>query len=69
MTLGNRGTRIVFCTTTIGTGALEPRATIADDGGIHTPYIKSGISQANAGAVANELWSDTSDGNTIKLGV
>ena len=30
--------------------------------------LLSGISQAAAGAAANELWVDTDDGNTIKLG-
>ncbi len=42
---------------------------VEDDGGIHSPQMKSGISQVAAGAVLGELWFDTSDGNTIKMGV
>lgn len=42
---------------------------IAADGGIHIVNIKSGIDQANAGAVAGELYFDTDDNNTIKMGV
>jgi len=38
------------------------------DGGISMPNMKSGTDQANAGAAANELWVDTDDDNTIKLG-
>lgn len=37
--------------------------------GVHMPYLKSGTSQANAQAVAGELWYDTGDGNTVKMGV
>lgn len=33
------------------------------------PGMKKGISQSDAGANADELWCDTSDGNTVKLGV
>ena len=32
------------------------------------PTLKSGTSQGNAGAFANELWVDTND-NSIKRGV
>ncbi|MBN1457692.1 MAG: hypothetical protein JW912_07565 [Sedimentisphaerales bacterium] len=32
------------------------------------PDIKKGISQTDAGAVKNELWVDTANGHTIKLG-
>ncbi len=42
---------------------------VDDDGGMHVPQMKSGASQALAGAVAGEFWFDTSDGNTIKMGV
>jgi len=35
---------------------------------IRTPNIKSGATQAAAGANAGDLWTDTDD-NTIKLGV
>lgn len=31
--------------------------------------MKAGANQAAAGARANELWQDTSDGNTVKRGV
>jgi len=33
------------------------------------PNMKSGINQAASGAVAGELWFDTSDVNTVKMGV
>jgi hypothetical protein len=38
------------------------------DGGIETPSMKSGTTQGGAGAVAGELWHDTTD-DTIKMGV
>lgn len=38
-------------------------------GGVHLPNIKSGINQGAAGAAAGELWFDTDDGNTVKMGV
>lgn len=42
---------------------------VMGDGGIHADSLKSGINQGAAGAAANELWVDTDDDNTIKLGV
>ena len=33
------------------------------------PNMKSGTDQANAGAVAGELYFDTNDDNTVKMGV
>lgn len=36
---------------------------------LNVSNLKSGIDQAAAGAGAGELWADTSDGNTVKLGV
>ena len=38
-------------------------------GGIHPDGMKSGTDQANAGAAAGELYIDTNDDNTIKIGV
>lgn len=32
------------------------------------PDMKRGISQEDAGAVKDELWVDTSNGNTVKVG-
>jgi len=40
----------------------------ASDGGIHIPNVKKGTNQANAGAVAGEIWMDTDD-VTLRLGV
>lgn len=45
------------------------RLTIASDGGIHLVNLKSGTDQSDAGAVAGELYSDTNDDNTVKIGV
>jgi len=36
---------------------------------VSMPGIKSGVDQAAAGAVAGEVWADTDDDNTLKLGV
>lgn len=33
------------------------------------PSMKSGVDQATAGAAAGELWQDTNDDNTVKMGV
>ena len=44
------------------------RATFLADGGVQMLALKSGTTQGGAGAAANELWVDTDDGNTIKLG-
>lgn len=38
-------------------------------GALHGASLKSGISQAAAGAAANEIWVDTSAGNVLKRGV
>ena len=43
--------------------------TIAADGGIHIANMKSGTDQADAGAAAGELYFDTNDDNTIKMGI
>jgi len=42
---------------------------VDNTGGIFPAGMKSGIDQANAGAAAGELYIDTDDGNTIKIGV
>ena len=42
---------------------------IGSDGGVFMAQMKAGVDQATAGAAANELWSDTNDDNTVKLGV
>lgn len=42
--------------------------TIASDGGIHMPNMKTGTTQGGAGAIAGELWADSDDGYTVKLG-
>lgn len=38
-------------------------------GGVFLPNIKSGINQGAAGAAVGELWFDTDDDNTVKMGV
>jgi len=45
------------------------QVTIAADGGIHIANMKSGTDQADAGAVAGELYFDTDDDNTVKMGI
>ena len=40
-----------------------------DEGGVHAARMRSGADQAAAGAAVGELWADTNDGNTVKLGV
>jgi len=42
---------------------------LGQDGGVHLGGIKSGTDQGNAGAAAGELYQDTNDDNTIKIGV
>jgi len=37
-------------------------------GPVSIPNMKAGTTQAAAGAAAGELWSDTDDGGTVKLG-
>lgn len=39
------------------------------DGSMLWAAVKAGTDQSDAGAAANEPWRDTSDGNTLKLGV
>jgi len=51
-------------TTTTGTSRLR----IKSDGGVFMYSLKSGATQAAAGAAADELWHDTDD-HTIKIGV
>jgi len=52
-------------TTLAGTERMK----IDSAGGIHMLNMKSGINQGAAGAIAGELWFDTDDDNTIKMGV
>lgn len=65
----NQGAYMEFDTTPIGSTTRATRLTIGDDGGIHMPAMKTGTTQGGAGAAAGELWSDTDDDNTVKLGV
>ena len=41
---------------------------IGTDGGIHATSIKTGTTQVGSGAIAGELWVDTDDDYTLKLG-
>ena len=71
---GNAGTTKVpadmyFLTSPGGTTAPVERFKIGKDGGIHAISMKSGTDQANAGAATGELYSDTNDDNTVKIGV
>jgi hypothetical protein len=50
-------------------GALATILSVYGDGGVFMPLLKSGADQGAAGAAANELYRDTNDGNTIKMGV
>lgn len=43
--------------------------TVTISGAIHSIGLKSGVDQATAGAIAGELWVDTSASNVIKMGV
>jgi len=38
------------------------------NGGVHIPNMKTGTTQALAGAVAGELWADSDDAYTVKFG-
>jgi len=58
-----------FSTTPVGATLPTTRMTIKPDGGIFMHSLKSGTDQANAGAAAGELYFDTNDDNTIKMGV
>ena len=55
--------------TRISGGEFVQQMKIGADGGIHFANLKSGTDQANAGASAGELYSDTNDDNTIKMGI
>ena len=59
---------IIFETSN-GTTAPTQQVKIASDGGIHMTGMKGAIDQATAEAIAGELWYDTNDDNTIKMGV
>jgi len=60
------GAAITFRVEAVGVSdALQ----VSTDGGIVMGGLASGINQGASGAGAGELWVDTSDGNTIKLGV
>lgn len=53
-------------------GTTQPSTitfSLRHDGGIYMPGLKSGINQGAAGAAAGELWFDTDDDNTVKMGV
>ncbi len=63
------GTLMTFLTTPNGSTSRTRRMTIDEDGGIFMLSIKSGTTQGGAGAAVDELWVDTNDDNTIKLGV
>ncbi|HEC62494.1 MAG TPA: hypothetical protein ENI27_09635 [bacterium] len=66
----NAATEITFNTTAgVTTRTGTQRMKIASDGGIHMAGMKSGTDQANAGADAGELYFDTNDDNTVKMGV
>jgi len=51
------------------TGELEVKSNLYVDGNIHSSGMKSGTDQADAGAVAGELYFDTNDDNTVKMGI
>ncbi len=63
----------LFFATKVAVGATTDRPIermrIDSTGGIFAYNLKSGTDQANAGAAANELYVDTNDDNTVKLGV
>lgn len=44
-------------------------AGITLDDAVLAPNIKSGVDQATAGAAVGEIWADTNDANSLKLGV
>jgi len=58
-----------FKTTPEGGSATVTRFAIGSEGGIFMPALKSGTDQADAGAAAAELYVDTNDDNTVKMGV
>ena len=49
-------------------GGYIPHFRIESDGGIFAYNMKSGTTQVGAGAAANELWADTDDAYSVKLG-
>ncbi len=66
-------TRATAATATIrfytgGNAAGNKRMEITKDGEVFMFDLASGTTQGGAGAAANELWVDTDDDNTIKLG-
>lgn len=60
--------RIGFLTSPDGTATPVERMRINNSGGVILPTIKSGVTQALAGAVAGELYKCTSS-DSIKIGV
>ena len=48
---------------------LDEDGDVWQNGVLHVPNMKTGIDQADAGASAGELYVDTDDDNTIKMGV
>ena len=60
-------TKIIFATNIANSSAVD-NLTIQGDGGVRIPYLKSGANQGASGALAGELWVDTSAGNVIKMG-
>ena len=65
----NYSARLDFQVTAIGAATRSTKMKLAGDGGLHFTNMKNGTTQANAGAIAGELWYDTDDGNTVKMGV
>lgn len=68
---GNAGVKVPTILTLFTystTAANIDQLVLHNDGGIFMATLKSGTDQANAGAIANELYHDTDD-NTIKIGV
>ena len=52
----------------LDTGDILHIGNDTDVNGIIMPYLKSGTTQGGAGATEGELWCDTNDDNTVKLG-
>lgn len=63
------GTEFRFETCANNSTSRVARLIIQNDGGIRMPNMKSGTDQTDAGAATGELYADTNDGNTVKLGV
>ena len=62
-------TELTFWTTPEASATAVERLAIKPDGGIFPAGMKSGTDQANASAAAGELYQDTNDDNTVKMGV